>query len=300
MNRSLSEKFLKESRIAYRNLDPVRAYDLILKSIETDPSNFQAYYLLKNLTHIIAFSYPDHFDGEKIRELISCSMQINRAIPCVWDQLANLCKINRDFDGAEEAFYRAVFYDRDRDDWVNQYFHLFNLGYIYKNIGNMEIFKRIVFSIEWNVYIHRKIGRMAIPYHILQKRLVNIDTNHPPMRYIRKMRESTERLFLIAIENNSSNLNEINRLMNAFIKNRIEFRLFHIPFPECIRTGSSISKEVRSYIPLRPEECPASLYTKEYRLIVCPPLAKRIRPVLHRIEQPWEIVEERHEFCRCE
>ncbi|MCD4783546.1 MAG: hypothetical protein K8T10_06920 [Candidatus Eremiobacteraeota bacterium] len=299
MNRSLSEKTLKESRMAYRDLDLLKAYELVLKSIEIDPSNFHAYYLLKNLTHTIAFSYPDHFDSERIKELIELSMEINREIPSVWDQLANVCKINHDFDGAEEAFFRAVFYNRNKGDLTNQYFHLFNLGYIYKNIGNMEIFKRIVFSIEWNVYIHRKIGRMAIPYEILQKRIVNIDTNRPPVQLVRKMKESPGRLYLVAVDNKVLNPAKIARFIKAFVNNRIEFRFFHIPDPQIAGMSAESNMGIYSHFPSCPDECPASLYTRGYQLIVCPILALKLRPILHRINPPWEVVEEKHGFCEC-
>lgn len=298
IDREKSIILLEKARAAYRNLDIPETYRLVLKSIEADPGNFKAYFTLKNVISTVAFSYPEIFDGERIKELFRLSLSIDSQTPILWNQLSRLHKILEDYDMAEEAAFRSVIYGDTRSHWFNQMYSLFDLGYVYKNMGQMYIFSSIVFSLPWNVSIHRRIGKIAIPVDVLKKRTVSVDFSVPPIKFIRGLDENI--FHLLSLEGQTPTREQFIRLLAALDNKKIPFSFFHIP-PLVFMAGLSRGqKHLTALIPSEPSSCYASLRLgRGFTLHICPAMEKEIKPILPFVKPPWKVKIEKYSFCEC-
>ena len=289
---------MEKAGAAYRNLDIPGTYHLVLDSIKADPGNFKAYFTLKEVMSTVAFSYPQIFDGERIKELFHLSLAIDPYIPILWNQLSKLHKILNNYEMAEEAAFRSVIHGNTRSHWFNQMYNLFDLGYIYKNMGQMEIFTEVVFSIPWNVNIHRRIKGIAIPREILKKRITPVNFNIPPIRFIRELKN--DRLHLLSLEEQTPTREQFIRLLTALEKKNIQFSFFHIPSTVFMAGLSCKEKHLTKQIPSTPASCYAALQTgKDFTLHICPAIEKEINPILSSVNSPWKIVIEKYHFCEC-
>lgn len=297
-HREKSTLLLEKARAAYRNLDIPGTYHLVLDSIREDPGNFKAYFTLKDVMSTIAFSYPEIFDGERIKELFRLSLAIDPNVPILWNQLSRLHKILNDYEMAEEAAFLSVIHGNTRSHWFNQIYSLFDLAYVYKNMGRMDIFTGVVFSIPWNVNIHRRIKRIAIPREILRKRTTPVNFAIPPIRFIRELKE--EKFHLLSLEGQHPAREQFLRLLSALDKKKIPFSFFHIP-PLVFMAGlSREQKHLTRLIPSDPSSCYAAIQIGDnFTLHICPAMEKEIKPILSSVSPPWKIVIEKYSFCEC-
>lgn len=293
-----SNYLLKQARSAYRSLDIPGAYHLVVDSISADPGNFKAYFTLKNVMSTVAFSYPEIFDGERIKELFRRSLAIDPQVPVLWNQLSRLHKILEDYEMAEETAFRSVVYGNTRSHWFNQMYSLFDLGYVHKNLGRMDIFTGIVFSIPWNVNIHRRIKAVAIPRDVLKKRIVKIDFNIPPIKFIRDLDE--RRFHLLSLEDSTPAREQFLKLLTALDRKKTQFSFLHIP-PLVFMAGlSREQKHLTRLIPSDSASCYAALQIgNDFMLHICPAMEREIKPILSSLTPPWKIVIEKYSFCEC-
>ena len=298
--REKSKQLLTQSREAYRNLDIPGAFRLVLDSIETDPAHFKAYFTLKNVMSTVAFSRPELFDYERIVKLFRKSLEIDPQVPILWNQLGRLHKLHFKYEEAEEALFKGVMFGNDKSHWFNQMYNIFELGYVYKNLGQMDVFNRVVFATPWNVNIHRKIRRVALPVEILEKRLAVIDFKIPPIKFIRKLEEIPGRYHFLSLGDKVPNKDKLLRLLAALDKKGVLFSLFHIP-PLVLFAGlDPQQKKITRYIPSTSLECPAAIMTEPgYRLKICPVLMEKVSSIVKHVEKPWQVAVEKYPFCRC-
>jgi len=299
INEQKSEKILRQSEEAYRSLDIPGAYRLALDAIESNPANIEAYSSLKYLMSSVAFSYPEIFDGGRMLELINRSLEMDMEEPTVWDRKGWLHKIENDLEAAEEAYFRAVFHGNNRSHWFSQMYNIFELGYVYKNMGDLETFNSIAFSIPWNVNMHRRTGRMAIPGKVFEKRLITIDFSIPPIKYVRKLKKDPGKLHLLSTGDSLPDRETFKRFLSVFERNKINFKFFHIPSTTLLLGKDELERNLMESIPANPSKCPVAMMTDGFCLRICPVLAEQVRPVLNQVEEPWEIIEEKHPWCEC-
>ncbi len=293
-----SINLLEKARYAYRNLDIPKTYHLVLDSIQADPGNFKAYYSLKNVMSTVAFSYPEIFDAEKIKELFRLSLAVDPYSPILWNQLGRLHRILDDYDRAEEAVFRSVIYGNTRSHWFNQIYSLFELGYLYKNIGRMDIFTNITFSVPWNVNILRKIKTLAFPSEILKRRTTAVNFNVPPIRFLRELDE--KKFHLLSLEGERPTRELFLRLLTALGRTKVQFSFFSIP-PQVFMTGlTPEQKQLTGLVPSIPSSCYAALQIADnFTIQICPVMERKISHILSSIQAPWKIIVNKYSFCEC-
>lgn len=295
-DRQTSIELLAKSRESFRNLNYIDSYHQVMESVEADPSNIKSYYQIKSLLSTIAFSYPEFFDSNQVLSVLGQSLQINSRSSILWNIKGLLHKITGEWEKSEEAYFRSVLFC-DGTEFINSYY-LFELGYLYKNTGNTEIFNQTAFSAPWQLYLVRKTGRLAIPMELLEKRIAKIDLKLPPIKYIKQFEQNPGRLNLLQIEKNFD-VNELARFIGALEKRGAQFVFFHNISKENQTALIQIMGKDTGYFHKFHQTCPASIFIEKNRVIVCPLMAEETGKILERVDKMWEISIQKHSFCSC-
>lgn len=299
MSRVLSDQLLQDARNAYHSLDVLKTYKLCLQSLEADPANVNVYHLLEDILSVINFSFPSIYNREEIFALTEKSLKAAGDSPAIWSQLGILHKLDKNYKLSGDAYFQALFFGERQNSWNSHYNLMFKYAYTHKNRGNLELFNRIIFSLEWNIQLFRKIGRMVFPQDVIEEYLVTINFRTPPIRYIKQMQKHPERLYLITTEENINDFSVLARFIGAFMKKEIRFRFFYVPPRTMLIPDQEINRIVNYYFPPGPIECPAAARTEGFTLKICPMLAKYVEAIIQRLPEPWTVEEEKHPFCRC-
>lgn len=295
-----SNRLLEEARSAYRNLDIVKAYQKVLQAAEEDPKNYGAYYLLDDLIQVISFSYSDIYDKDRIQAAVDRTLQLSNNIPICWSLKGILHKIDYDYENAEEAYFQACYTSNNNDmtSWLNSYHQLFKLAYTYKNVEDFETFNQIVFSMEWNVQLYRKIKKTAFPFRVIKKRLVEIDFNLPPVKYIRELKKNPQRLYFLTTKEKISDWAGAVNYLGAFDKQGVRFRFYYLP-PRMIQRGVVFSGSLPPYFPQSFMDCDASIQVDNYKITLCPPLYERTAAIFNKLPPLWKASIEKQPWCEC-
>jgi hypothetical protein len=295
-DRQLSAGLLASAKNSFRNLDLISAFDFVLESLEADPSNLNAYYQMKTFMSTIAFSYPEKFDTKRVSAILDASTAFKPKSSIVWSIRGLLGKIIGDWNQAEEASFRSALFC-DGTEYINNYY-LFELGYIYKNIGNLELFNKIAFSAPWQLFLVRKTGRLAIPKEIIDRRLVKINLKFPPVKYIKQFEQNPGRLHLLQIDKNFEP-SELARFIGAIEKRNVEFAFYNKINDDKLRSLRQLTGKEPEFFIRHPGNCPAAAIIKDYSFVVCPLIAEEITHILERIGKPWQVSIESDSFCPC-
>ncbi|MCE1245825.1 MAG: hypothetical protein LWY06_04180 [Firmicutes bacterium] len=291
-----SADLLSESRQLFRDLDIPDAFQKVLMSLESDCINMKAVYQMKTLISIIAFSYPEKFETNRIEAIIENALKQKPKSPTIWNLRGLFYKLNRNWEKSEESYFRSVFYC-DGTEPINSYY-LFELAYVYKNTGNVDLFNRTAFSAPWQFYLVRKTGRFAIPAEISAKRITPINLKTPPIRYIKQFEQEPGKLHLLQIDKNPD-LNELARLIDVLEKRSIDFAFFNnIPYEHHQTLWQILGKDAGCFYK-HPRLCPAAIGYENFTITVCKPMADEIKLILDRTGEHWKVVVRNHNFCPC-
>lgn len=294
-----SMDLFEKSREAFMNLELTEAYEKSLQSLTADPSNYMVYPNLKIFIQSVGFGRPDVYDHQRTGNVIEQSLRAIPFIPIVHNVRGIYYKIEGEFEKAEDSFFRAVHLNRSAKDVPAHVSFLFDLAFVYKNVGKLDIFTQLALSMSWNQLLFRRFSQLALPDEIYRKRMLEVDPSRPPISTLRTVKQNPDLFYLVKFNTKTVKADFLKTFLGAINRLKANFAFFHMVDNEILKKDHSIKNLAKRKIPLTVLQCPAAARIDDFELVVCPSLYRRIQIVIKRIKSPWTVKQKKYGFCPC-
>jgi hypothetical protein len=294
------EEKRKELHSVFYSLDYLETYKLTLELLEEFPAEHSICSHFKDLSQFMYSGYRDKFDLQRCMRALDACIRENSSSPLVHECKSMLYKLEKNYPLAEEHAFRAAYLNGKSGDLPIHRNLLFELAYVWKNMGKMDTFIRLTFSIPWNMMLFKGFRQVAFPDEILKKRIFTLDFGKSPAQNAALIRQSEARFFLVSAGCGKRDSKELLRYLSVFSKQNIEFDVYHmLSREETLVFDRDVSSTLSFRIPKDVTECPAAVRIEGYTLVICPQFEALVRPILERIDTLWSIKVEKSTFCTC-
>lgn len=297
---SLIREKREELQAAFYDLDYLKTYECSLELIEKFPGEHSLFTHLKDLLQFMHSGYRDQLDYQRCMYAIDGSLNAIPQSPIAHECKSILYKLMEDYPRAEEHAFRTVYFNKNLTNLENHRSFLFELAYIWKNMGFLDIFTRLTFSIPFNLMLMRAFRQVAFTDEILKKRLYSLDFGKSPVQNAAILKQQGDKFYLISAGSNKRNAREVLRYLKVLDAQKIEFDFYHLlSKEEYLLFNKEAPQSLMVKIPPRITDCPAAIRTEGFTLVICQEFEPFARPILERLDTYWKVRVEKSDFCQC-
>lgn len=290
------------------DLDFPRAFNLAMDALELWPDNRTAIHIFNNLMAPVSFCHSDAYDRERVRKTIEKGILSTGCKAIQYGLMGHYYKIEKDYEKAEEAYFRAIFLSRFQENisMNTMGYQLFYLAYIWKNMKRLDVFNRTALSLDWNPHFYNNTRQFALPEEIIEDRLVHLDFSAPPIKNVRILKKNLAKYYLIGIKGELPKVDQFARQIKILDKNNVSFYFYELlPYNYLMKLQETLQHESMEHlfmlhVPAFHSICQKSMKFRGAEILLCPYVREKLKPVLGKVNDYWEITLNKEEDCLCD